>query len=93
MTMNFPHKIFKEPTASMSKYYKDLFIRNQSKWIRRSKLEPSHVDQEFTLDGEKFYLRGSVNPTQVIIESESNKQFMTVNIDLVTQSILGDTKS
>ena len=91
--MNFPHKIFKEPTASMSKYYKDLFIRNQSKWIRRSKLEPSHVDQEFTLDGEKFYLRGSVNPTQVLIESESNKQFMTVNIDLVTQSILGDTKS
>lgn len=91
--MNFPHKIFKEPTAAMSKYYKDLFIRNQSKWIRRSKLEPSHVDQEFTLDGEKFYLRGSVNPTQVLIESESSKQFMTVNIDLVTQSILGDTKS
>ena len=91
--MNFPHKIFKEPTAAMSKYYKDLYIRNQSKWIRRSKLEPTHIDSEFILDGEKFYLRGSVNPTQVLIESETTKEFMLVNIDLVTDSILGDTKS
>lgn len=91
--MNFPHKIFKEPTVAMSKYYKDLYIRNQSKWIRRSKLEPSHIDSEFILDGEKFYLRGSVNPTQVLIESDTTKQFMMVNIDLVTESILGETKS
>ena len=56
-------------------------------------MEPTHIDSEFILDGQKFYLRGSVNPTQVLIESETTKQFMMVNIDLVTDSILGDTKS
>jgi hypothetical protein len=73
----------------MSKYYKDLFIRNQSKWIRRSKLEPTHIDSEFFLDGEKYFLRGSVNSNQVLIESEATNDFMMVNIDLVTDSILG----
>jgi hypothetical protein len=87
--MDFAYKKIKQPTSSMSKYYKDLFIRNQSKWIRRSKLEPSHIDSEFLLEGSKYFLRGSVNSNQVLIESVETAEFMMVNIDLVTDSILG----
>ena len=41
----------KEPTESMSDYYGDLFKRNQSKWMRRSKLEPTHLEIEFNFEG------------------------------------------
>lgn len=88
--MNFPHKKMKAPTDSMSKYYKDLFTRNQSKWIRRSKLEPHHIDSEFMLEDCKFFLRGSVNSTQVLIQSDTENEFMMVSIDLVSEAILGE---
>ena len=37
-------------SEEMQKYYANMFRRNQTKFMRRSLLEPSHVDSEFTID-------------------------------------------
>lgn len=82
-------KKIKEPTKSMAKYYADLFYRNQSKWIRRSKLEPEHINSGFNFGQKTYQLIGSVNSNEVLIKDvETNEHFM-VNIDDVTDAILG----
>ena len=85
-----PHmKKMKEPTPAMAKHYRDLFSRNQSKWIRRSKLEPNHIDSGFNLGDQTFQLVGTVNSSDVLIKNvETNDHFM-VDIDYVTDAILG----
>jgi len=79
----------KEPTESMRKYYGDLFIRNQSKWIRRSKLEASHLGTNFEFEGENVNLIGSMTSEEVILQLIEANEYLVVHIDDVTREILG----
>jgi hypothetical protein len=79
----------KEPTESMRKYYGDLFIRNQSKWIRRSKLEASHLGTNFEFEGENVNLMGSMTSEEVILQLIESNEYLVVHIDDVTREILG----
>ncbi len=83
-------KRVKEPTPAMSKYYRDLYNRNQSKWIRRSKLEPTHIDSGFNFEDETFQLVGSISSTEVLIKNVETNDHFTINIDYVTEAILGE---
>jgi len=78
----------KEPTDSMRKYYGDQFLRNQSKWIRRSKLETDHLGIEFTFEGENAILVGSMTSEEVLLHLTSDDEYMIVHIDDVSRAIL-----
>ncbi len=78
----------KEPSVSMADYYGKLFKRNQSKWIRRSKLEPEHLGSEFFFEGDTAKLIGSMNSEEVILKLENENKFWVVHIDDVTREIL-----
>ena len=71
-------KQIKPPSDSLLKHYQEQYIRNQNKWIRRSKLMPEHLNQEFLLDGEEFWLRGSVSPVEVVVEKKSTSEFFFI---------------
>jgi hypothetical protein len=79
----------KEPTESMSNYYGGLFKRNQSKWIRRSKLEPTHLEIEFNFEGTPAKIIGSMNSEEVILHLIESNKYIVTHIDGVTQEILG----
>ena len=79
----------KEPTESMSDYYGDLFKRNQSKWMRRSKLEPVHLGIEFNFEGTPAKIIGSMNSEEVILHLIESNKYVVTHIDGVTQEILG----
>jgi hypothetical protein len=78
----------KEPTQNMLDFYEKLFLRNQSKWIRRSHLEQSHLGSEFVLEGEKYKLLGSSSSMEVVIKNQKSDKYFIVSIDEVTRSIL-----
>ena len=82
-----PRKI-KEPTDSMKEYYEKLYLRNQSKWMRRSKLEQSHLGSEFVFLKESHKLLGSSSSTEVVLENLVNGEYYIVHIDDVTSIIL-----
>jgi hypothetical protein len=82
-----PRKI-KKPTESMRKYYEDLYLRNQSKWMRRSKLEQSHLGSEFIFLQENHKLLGSSSSTDVVLSNLESGEFYIVHIDDVTPLIL-----
>lgn len=81
-------KKIKEPTDSLKEYYKNLFKRNQNKWMRRSKLEESHLGSLFVLDGVEYELLGAIDSLQVLVKSSDGSYYMT-HIDDVTKPILG----
>lgn len=78
----------KEPTQNMLDYYEKLFLRNQSKWIRRSNLQESHLGSEFVLEGEKYKLLGSSSSMEVVVKNQNSDKYFIVPIDDVTKSIL-----
>jgi hypothetical protein len=82
----------KEPTKSMADYYGKLFTRNQSKWIRRSKLEPHHLGSEFHFEGDQAKLIGSMNSEEVILHLVNENKFWVVSIDDVTKEILKEVE-
>jgi hypothetical protein len=79
----------KEPTDSMRKYYGDLFVRNQSKWMRRSKLEPSHLGTNFQFEGDEANLVGSMTSEEVLLHLTEANEYLVVHIDDVSREILG----
>ena len=52
----------KEPSKEVKEYYENYFRRNQNKFMRRSKLEESHLGSEFNYDDKTFKLLGAVDP-------------------------------
>lgn len=82
-------KKIKPPHDSMEKYYQNLFNRNQIKWIRRSKMEQSHLGSEFVLEGLKYSLIGSVSSTEVVVKNIESGEFFMVHIDPVSAAVLG----
>lgn len=91
MTKNTSKKAreIKEPTKGMLDFYSNLFKRNQSKWIRRSKLEPSHLGIEFDFNDEKAIIIGSMNSEDVVLHLIESNKYLVTHIDGVTQEILG----
>jgi len=84
-------KIFREikkPTDSLLLHYEDQFIRNQNKWIRKSKLTPEHLHHEFKMGKTKYNLRGSLNPTEFILEEVGTGKFFIVDSHQVDSCIL-----
>jgi hypothetical protein len=75
-------------SEEMQKYYANMFRRNQTKFMRRSLLEPSHVDSEFTIDGQQYQLIGAGNPTEMVVKNLEDGTFHMVHSDIVTSAIL-----
>jgi len=78
----------KEPTDSMRKYYGDQFVRNQSKWIRRSKLEPSHLGNSFIFEKKEAILLGSMTSEEALVHFTESDEYIVIHIDDVTRAIL-----
>lgn len=88
-------KIFPEwqktvcPTEKMFEYYKKLFLRNQNKWIRRSKLEPYHLGQEFKKDKKLYKLLGSVDiKNNMIINEIGTNNYYFIHSDEIDYYLL-----
>ncbi len=87
-TLGKGRKKIKEPTESMRKHYGEIFLRNQSKWIRRSKLETGHLGTSFLFEGEDAILVGSISSDQVLLHLTEADEYMIVHIDDVSRAIL-----
>jgi hypothetical protein len=61
-------KEIKKPTDNMLSFYEKMFKRNQSKFIRRSSLEVSHLGVEFDYDDKKMKLLGSMDANLMVAE-------------------------
>lgn len=73
-----------EPSEGVMESYRKLFNRNQSKWMRRSKLELSDLGKDFIWEDKTYTLEGSIDSINMIVrESESNKYYR-VHSDLVS---------
>ena len=76
-----------QPSEGVMKSYKDLFQRNQSKWIRRSKMEIGHLNGEFIWEGKEFILEGSIDSLMMIIREKERGKFYRVHSDLVDSAL------
>jgi len=76
-----------QPSEGVMKSYKNLFQRNQSKWMRRSKMEVSHLDAEFIWEGKEFVLEGSIDSLMMIIREKESGKFYRVHSDLVDSAL------
>ncbi len=81
-------KEIKKPTDSMVVFYEKMFKRNQSKFMRRSSLEVSHLGSEFEYDDKKLKLLGAIDSTLMITEDVNDGKCYIVHGDTVTNSIL-----
>jgi len=73
-----------EPSESVMESYRKLFNRNQSKWMRRSKLEPSDLGRDFIWMDKTYTLEGAIDAMNMLVrETESNKYYR-VHSDLVS---------
>ena len=75
-------------SEQMQNYYADMFRRNQRKFMRRSLLEPEHVNSEFVIEGQHYQLIGSGNPTEMVVKNLEDGTFYMVHSDIVTAAIL-----
>lgn len=71
------------PSPGVLDSYKKLYKRNQTKWMRRSKLEVSHLDLEVEIEGSTYVLEGSIDSSMMIIRSKETGKFYRVYSDLM----------
>jgi len=81
-------KEIRKPTDSMMVFYEKMFKRNQSKFIRRSSLEVSHLGSEFDYDDKRMKLLGAIDSTLMISEDLNDGKCYIVHGDTVTNLIL-----
>lgn len=81
-------KEIRKPTDNMLTFYEKMFKRNQSKFIRRSSLEVSHLGSEFDYDDKKMKLLGSIDSTLMVAEDINDGKCYIVHGDTVTNCIL-----
>jgi hypothetical protein len=74
------------PSEGVLGSYKNLFKRNQTKWMRRSKIEVAHLDQEFEVEGSTYILEGTIDSNMMIIRSKDTGKFYRVYSDLVDEA-------
>jgi hypothetical protein len=73
---DFKLKPMREPSADLVKYYRSLYERNQTKFIRRSLLEVDHLGSEFEFDDKKLTLMGSIDAVLMLVKDENGKYYM-----------------
>ena len=78
----------KEPSQAMKEHYETYFKRSQTKFMRRSKLEESHLGSEFEFDGKNFKLLGSVDPLLMFVVDTNENRYYFLHCDVVTDRIL-----
>ena len=81
-------KSMREPSDSLKEYYIKMYERNQTKFIRRSKLEMEHIGQEFEYDGKTLSLIGSIDPILMLVFDGNENKYYRIHSDLVTEGIL-----
>jgi hypothetical protein len=69
---------FKAPTKEMLKYYQDLYLRNQNKWVRKSMLKPEDMGKKFTHEDLEFELVGAVSPKEFLIKDENGEHYVVL---------------
>jgi len=78
-----------KPTDVMVEQYGKLFLRNQGKWITRSRLSKEHLGEEFTFKKKKCKLIGSAyNRDSMVILDISEDTYYFVHSDVVDSIIL-----
>ena len=80
------------PSPGVLDSYKKLYKRNQTKWMRRSKLELEHLDKEFEVEKEIYILEGSIDSSMMIIKNKETGKFYRVYSDLVDYAFGIDDK-
>jgi|JI10StandDraft_1071094.scaffolds.fasta_scaffold02576_29 hypothetical protein len=83
-------KKINEPSDSIKKHYAKLYERNQNKFIRRSKLEQSHLGSEFNHDGRTLRLIGSADGDRMVVVDESDNTYYFIHSDIPTNAILNN---
>jgi hypothetical protein len=78
----------KEPSKEVKEYYENYFRRNQNKFMRRSKLEESHLGSEFDYDDKRFKLLGAVDPNLMFVLDINENRYYFLHSDIVTDKIL-----
>lgn len=81
-------KSMREPSDSLKEYYLKMYERNQTKFIRRSKLEMEHIGQEFEYDGKTLKLMGSIDPILMLVFDVNENKYYRIHSDFVTNGIL-----
>ena len=81
-------KPMREPSKDLVEYYKSLYERNQTKFIRRSKLEMEHIGQEFEYDGKTLRLMGSIDSILMLVFDVNENKYYRIHSDFVTNGIL-----
>jgi hypothetical protein len=81
-------KSVREPSDSLKEYYLKMYERNQTKFIRRSKLEMEHIGQEFEHNGKTLKLVGSIDPILMLVFDSNENKYYRIHSDLVTDGIL-----
>jgi hypothetical protein len=81
------------PSPGVLDSYKKLYRRNQTKWMRRSKLELQHLDKEVEIEGVTYVLEGSIDSSMMIIRDKETGKFYMVYSDLMDHSFgVGEKK-
>ena len=76
------------PSPSILKHYEKLYARNQNKFIRRSKLEPCHIGNEFEYLGRQMKIAGAIDERQLIVLDIDEDLYYMIHIDIPTEKIL-----
>jgi len=75
-----------EPSEGVMDSYRKLFNRNQSKWMRRSKLEISDLGKEFLWEDQKYILEGSIDSLNMIVKECESGKYYRVHCDVVSSA-------
>ena len=81
-------KKINEPSESIKKHYAKMYERNQNKFIRRSKLEQSHLGSEFLYDNRTLKLIGAADGDRMVVVDESDNTYYLIHSDIPTNAIL-----
>ena len=79
---------FKAPSPEMLKYYESLYERNQTKWIRRSSLEPEHIGSEFEFEEKNLKLMGTIDPVLMLVK-DSDDKYYRMNCNTISELVTG----
>ena len=78
----------KAPGKELLAYYSKLYQRNQSKWVKRSSLEPNHLGAEFVFEGKNLKLEGSVDAVLMLV-SDSEGNYYRMHCNTISEIVTG----
>ena len=83
------HKLkpMREPSKDLVEYYKSLYERNQTKFIRRSQLEVEHLGSVFEHEDKSLTLIGSIDAMLMLVKDTDGKYYM-LDSSVISKKIL-----